>query len=425
MISGYDDTIKFHIVNAPIAKVLPLCVGFIRAENQGAILTRGVTEPPARYHSTRIMQPDFYDYLPGVLISTPEGRPDLTLIECPHSFSLDYRIEMIDPSLSSLTIWSHIESQRIQYHGFELRQNAKRVRLAAIEKGVETNRWEWRQDGPILPFEEPLAYNQRSIPKRLTPSILANYASANGVDPKRHLIGRKLENTVLITFGQVMNANDSRLRTTEFQETYERVLELGIGEREPTEAQHASAREKCAKVAMQIKLKNKASRAFYRLNAKSDVTVAQVVAWFDRYQKLLQDAFGPDADPSPLDIWAADKATAIDPVHPDSEWLRGNKESWENIRNVQYRLVRILPEDQSYTWQIDAQILQLIRSVLKENKTPEKELTEEVLRRFRKFCESQGIIVEPDAHLPSTALAKAAAFAALVNTRRNKFSSSD
>ncbi|GFE66528.1 hypothetical protein [Litoreibacter roseus] len=411
-----DDYTKFHIVKAPIERVLPLCVGLLRAENQGAILTRGVTAAPLRYQRERQGRADHFDFSAGFLISTPIGKPELTLIECPPLHALARGLEVLDPTLESITIWSHIENQSVQDHGFELRQKGDRVRRAWIEKGMESPRWEWHEDGPVLPFEEPIAYVQRSIPKRMTAQLLAGYTLAHGVDPKRHLTQRNLENTVLITSGQVLYADDQRPRTTEFQDVYEHVLSLGIGEPEPTGAEHQVARDMFSEADTQIEIQNKAARALNRLSRKPGVTVEHVMAWFEKHYALLQDALGPDVDPMPLDLWAAAEATRIEPTHPQSEKLFHLKTQWESIRGVHLRLVQLLPDGQSASWPSNADIDRMIGKTLALRDMAEADLSARLMDGFRALCDSQGVTLDPDATMPSTAEAKASALSYLIGT---------
>lgn len=413
---GKDKYIKFHIVVAPILQVLPICVGLIRAEHHGAVLTRDVVEPPLRYHDDRRARADHYDSISGFLVSTPKGCPDLTFIECPPLYSLDFGLEKLAPELEILTIWSEIENQKIQAHGFEVRRNAERLRLAEASRGYEASGWHWREEGVILSFEQPQFYTQRSIPKRMTRELLASYAWSYGLDAKRHLVDREIENTVLITDGQVMKSNDRRPRTTEFQEAYEKVLALGIGEPEPTAEDHEMARAMFVDADVAIDIQNKAARAFNRLQAKPDITVGQVVAFYEKYHKLLQHAFGPSPDPHPIEIWAADKATQIDPMHPESQRLRGIKSEWEKVRQLEFRLNQLLPDGAGASWPSSKEIQQLVRDALGHKNPSSQDMMAELFSGFVGLCEKYGITLEGETEIPTEAQAMSSSFRYIVET---------
>lgn len=232
---------------------------------------------------------------------------------------------------------------------------------------------------------------------------MAEYASSYGFNAKCHLIDRKIDNTVLITAGQVVKGGDRRQRTDEFQDVYEKVLALDIGEPEPTEEEHEMARVMFADVEIAMEIQNKAARAFNRLNAKPDVTIGQIVALYDKYLTLLEEAFGPNPDPHPIEIWAADKATKIDPMHQESQRLRDIKSEWENIRQLEFRLTQLLPDGAIVSWPSRREIQHVILATLADKNPPSQDLMVELFKGFSSLCDRLGCPLEGEVEFPTEA----------------------
>jgi hypothetical protein len=405
--------VKFHVVKAPIARVLPLCVGVLRASNYGAVLTRGVTEPPyVRHERLRKGPAPYYPMLPGFLVSTPAGRPDLTLIECPPSESLHRALPMLDGRLDIFAAESGFETSRMQAHEFHVWRGGRMIRSASAVWGFGKNRWRWREEGAPEPWEDLAAYKARRMADRITRPLLFAYAREWGIDPERHLFGRALENTVLIEGGAVMNAADDRPRTTEFQAEYARALSLGIGEPEPGDGGEEQ-REMWADAEARTAWMGRAAGAFNRLRSKKGATVEDAAKLHEKYDRELREAFGPDADPHPLDTWAASAAAGIDAGHAGTARLKREEARWASMRTLGFRLQQLLPEDVA-EWPPAARLDGLRRRALKEADAT-GEAPEAVLPRlFFALCAETGTPVDAALGVPSMRAAIAAGFAEIV-----------
>jgi hypothetical protein len=55
--------------------------------------------------------------------------------------------------------------------------------IRAVRAVEDEGRWEWFATGSIQPFEDESRYQERRVPDRLTPSVLAAYGAALGLRP--------------------------------------------------------------------------------------------------------------------------------------------------------------------------------------------------------------------------------------------------
>jgi hypothetical protein len=94
---------------------------------------------------------------------------------------------------------------RIRYFSAHLSRNHKKEGICRFEHADETGaqrvvhvildqKWEFYDQGKVLPFEEPRYYQQRKIPDRLTPAVVIEYLKSLGWNLEDEAFWRSKDN---------------------------------------------------------------------------------------------------------------------------------------------------------------------------------------------------------------------------------------
>lgn len=400
------------IVHAPFESVLDACIGLARAQDNGAIVTPDVTDPPNRHYETQDRKADWFDWTAGYLVSSPKGRPDLTVIESPmfetlcRAHPMRVALSALNPAWEILNIVSDMENKSNQYHGFELIQDGQVVRFVFAKR--VSGRWRWREEGTPCAWEEQCAYANDDIAQRLTREQLFRYVGAYGLDVQQNLIDRSFERSMRITGGSVMQLGDTRPRTDKGQRAYEKALSLGIGEPEPTAKHHAAQRHRFSLMNAVNTSETQANRAFNRLKRKDRQTLADVVALLNKVERAWPADLGA-YEVSDLTLnTASNLADRLDYNHADSKRFRAEKKMRTRTQAHMMALAQTCDQTWGYGWSWEPDMVQIIRETITQSDLSEAEQQEVIHAKFAAFRAGQSDVAPEAVPLATDTVAKAA-----------------
>ncbi len=234
-----DEAISVTICLVPFDRVLSLATGIHRARWGATILLEDETASPHAVHNCdretaamkrkRTGATQLFPFW-NLAISTPEGSPDITLIEDWGNEDIVAGMRRLEPDLPSVELYSVFENASREVHTFAVRNGDRIVRRVGVSRGYEKRGWHWDEEGEPQPYERPERYRTKSLRARFDRELLFDYARSLGVDLQACLAHRRLARSTHIAKLDPWDPTDAREPTRRGQEAYEAALAAGIGE---------------------------------------------------------------------------------------------------------------------------------------------------------------------------------------------------
>lgn len=240
-----DAAISVTVCFAPFDRVLALAAGVHRARWGATFVTEGETASPHAIHDRNRTKAAMTRAATGarnlfstwgLTISTPEAKPDITLIEHWGNEGIVSDMFRLEPDLPNVEIYSLFDCATREQHAFAVRNGSRTIRRVAVSRGFDTRGWHWEEDGETQSYERPERYRATSVKARLDRELLFDYARALGVDMQACLAHRHLARSAHIEKMNPSDPTDAREPTRLGQGAYEAAVAAGIGEGWPEQS---------------------------------------------------------------------------------------------------------------------------------------------------------------------------------------------